>query len=307
MSKKIVINSTLIKTLTPKEKTYELRDSRLTGFIIRVYPSGKMVYVCQYGRGKRMNIGPVGVLTPAEARDKAKGILADVIKGNDPQDDKRKKKGHTLESYVREIYTTWARAHHRNDATAINRIRSSFLPLFGNRKLADITSWNIEKWRSERIKAGISPATANHDVAALKAALRRAVDWGYLQSNPLSTIKPIKTDNKAIVRYLSDDEEARLRVALDAIELRIEQVIEKTNKWRLEHGYNAVPSVYSNHLRPMVILCLNTGLRRGEISNLKWEDIDFDNAMLTVKGQGAKSGQTRHIPLNNKALDTLKN
>ena len=47
-------------------------------------------------------------------------------------------------------------------------------------------------------------------------------------------------------------------------------------------------------------------MRRGEVFNLTWADIDLTNKLVTVEGEGAKSGQTRHIPLNKEALETLK-
>ena len=55
----------------------------------------------------------------------------------------------------------------------------------------------------------------------------------------------------------------------------------------------------------MVILALNTGLRRGELFNLSWKDIDLDKRQLTVEGSTSKSGQTRHIRLNHKAHPVL--
>jgi hypothetical protein len=53
---KTTIGDSLIPKLKPKAKQYEIRDTKLKGFLIRVNPSGKMTYICQYKRGKRINI-----------------------------------------------------------------------------------------------------------------------------------------------------------------------------------------------------------------------------------------------------------
>jgi len=79
------ISNSLIKTLLPAEKVYDVRDAHLKGFLIRVQPSGSMSYVCQYKRGRRINLGKVGVITAMQAREKAMEMLSNINKGIEPQ------------------------------------------------------------------------------------------------------------------------------------------------------------------------------------------------------------------------------
>src|SRR6478735_4998786 len=97
---KALIGNSLIAKLTPREKQYDVRDTKLSGFLIRVNPSGKMFYVCQYKRGRRINLGKVGVLSPAQARDKALAILGDVAKGIDPSEQDKKPAHMTVQEFI---------------------------------------------------------------------------------------------------------------------------------------------------------------------------------------------------------------
>ena len=127
--------------------------------------------------------------------------------------------------------------------------------------------------------------------------------------NPLNKIKPLKLDTTPRIRYLSVDEEKNLRNALDEREKEIRIGRKSGNAWREVRSYEKLASIdgyFADHLKPMVLLSINTGLRRGEIFNLRWSDIDFGKKTLTVEGATSKSGQTHYVPLNSEILALLK-
>lgn len=159
-------------------------------------------------------------------------------------------------------------------------------------------------------KNGRSTETVNRDIATFKAAISKAVLWEFLEKHPLEKLKLLKKDRSSKIRFLSADEEQRLREAAIAREVKIKSDRDSANQWRKERGYDLLPDlnniIFADHMRPMILLSINTGLRRGEVFSLKWENIDLERAMLTIEGAYAKSGKTRHVPLNTEALHTLK-
>jgi hypothetical protein len=109
---KAVIGQKLIASLKPKERPYEVRDSRLKGFLVRVQPSGAMTYVCQYGRGRRMVIGSTEVFKAEKARGEATKIRGDAAKGLDPMAERRKRKSRTFEAFVKDVYVPLPPPYH---------------------------------------------------------------------------------------------------------------------------------------------------------------------------------------------------
>ena len=298
-----------IRKLEPAEKTFQVWDSDVAGLALRVHPTGRMTWCVIYARGKRLTIGRADVMTPTDARTMAIRILADFAKGIDPTADKRHEKTPTLRAYLDGDYGKWAETHYSDGDATVKRLKVNFADLLGVR-LDEITPWQIEKWGTRSTKAGVSASTLNRQLNPLKALLNRAVEFGVLKNNPLAgAAKLRRVDAAPIVRYLSEDEDRHLTSALSAREARLRRQRRSANKWRTERGYKRLPSLrtgYADHLKPMVIVSLNTGIRRGELFNLKWPDIDIKGAMLTVMGEGAKSGNTRHVPLNDDALHALR-
>lgn len=204
----------------------------------------------------------------------------------------------------------WFKEHRKSSKKTLDHINRCFTKSFGDKPLIEFTPAMIDQWRTQRLKDGCSTETVNRDIATFKAALSKAVLWGFIEKHPLEKIKLLKRDRGRKVRFLSEEEEKRLRETLISRELQIKAERTNANQWRTERGYDLLIDLnqftFSDHIRPMILLSINTGLRRGEIFSLKWENVNFKHALLTIEGAYAKSGKTRHIPLNSEALHVLK-
>ena len=303
------VNKKNIDAAKPGAKPYEIRDTSLPGFICRVQPSGRKAYIVEYGRGRRVTIGNAAVLTPAQARVKVKEVLGQAAEGADPAAEKRKAKADTLKAFIELEYRPWTRAHRKHGDVWCDQILRVFEAL-AHKPLSEITVHQVERVRTERLKAGISPSTVNRNVTCLRGALSHAVRSGYLEAHPLSDMKNVDVDDSGKVRYLSDDEGERLRASLKARDNRKREARARTNEWLRDRGREPRPDIpldgYSDYLTPLVLVSLNTGARRGEMFGLEWADVDFDLEQITIRGETSKKNRTRHIPLNAEALGALK-
>jgi integrase len=303
-----LLGEALIKSLKPTEKPYEVRDTRLKGLLLRVQPSGAMTFYVEFARGKRVSLGRAEVITPTEARNEAKSILGHAYHGRDPAAAKRQARLHTLESFIDDEYGPWAQANIRTHKATLRRLRRTFAD-FADYKLVEITPLVVERWRSDRLKAGKKPSTVNRDLDDIKSTLGKAVQWGFLERHPIEKVRRTRVDDRATVRFLTNEEQIALFKALDQREERLRAGRDSANQWRKERDYALLPDLravsFADHLKPMVTISLHTGVRYGELAKLAWDDVDLDKAILTIHGYKAKSTRTRHIPLNAVALQTL--
>jgi integrase len=306
---KAKINNSLIKKLSPADKEYEVHDTDLKGFVIRVFPSGTMRYICQYQRARKINIGTVGVITPAQAREKAVEILNDFNKGIDPTAKRGSNKPKTLQEFIENEYEAWVLSHHKRGHKTLASLTRCFNQLF-SKPLTDITPSILDQWRVKRLNDGISNATLNRDIGVLKSLMTKATEWGVLKENPLKNLKLFKIDRAPKVRYLSLEEETRLRQALLDREYKLKQERKSANQWREDRGYVLYPEVADDescdHLMPMVLLSINTGLRQGELFNLNWEMVNLSERSLILSGGITKNSSSRYIPLNDEANQIIQ-
>ena len=314
------LSTRTIQALQSCDKPFEVVDLELKGFLLRVQPSGVMTYYFSYRNGqskrKRYRIGNSESLSPAQARDQAILLSARVVAGEDIQAQRKHERQNarlaklsTLDGFLIHQYEPWATSQRKSGPATVQRIRRNFDHLI-HRGLNDISLWVIEKWRSEELKRGKAKTTINRDVTTLKACLSKAVEWEVLETNPLQKLRPIRTDESSRARYLTAAEETALRNALTERDTRLRENRANGNVWRRARHQAVLPDLstaaFADYLRPMVLLTLNTGLRRGEVLQLRWADVGLLQRKLVVRGDNAKSGKTRYMPLNDEALKTLQ-
>lgn len=300
------LTASTLKAAKPEPKPYDLRSDRVPGLLLRVEASGTLSYFVQSKRvanNKRFRLGDGKVLTLQQAEDRARRVIGDP--DTYMQD---RHKAESLDDFLDKHYAPWATAHLKTGRSNVSRVKSVFGSQFCAQRLDEITHAKIEKWRTDRLtKEGRSKGTANRDIAALSAVLSKAVEWGTLTDNPVHKVKPLKLSNQT-VRFLSDDELARLLAALKARDTVMRTKRDSANRWRSKRTRTTLPTLgtFADHLTPLVLLSISTGMRQGEVFALRWEDVDLERKVVTVRGEVAKSGKTRHIPLNTTAMEALE-
>ena len=144
---------------------------------------------------------------------------------------------------------------------------------FESKNIQDITTWQIEKYKTKR-REKFKPATVNRELALLKHMFSKAVEWKRLKENPAN--KTVKFLKGAVnrVRYLMPDE---FQTALSNCE---------------------------DFLKPIVIVAVHTGMRKGEILGLRWDQVNFEQKIITIVD--TKNHERRDIPMDETVKATLR-
>lgn len=289
----------------PRDKMYELRDLGYRGLVLRVFISGSKRYIYQYARGKRITLGDASKMTLTVARQQCTNLQK---KLDDGESIKRPNQVPLLEEFVKGEYQTWALEHQKDGRANVDRVLKACAPLM-KRDLDDLSQIHIERWKTDRLKSGIKPSTVNRDLQGLKSVLNRAVEWQAITESPAANVKRVRIEQEHRVRYLEEEECKRLLAALkdrddERRQARISGIEHAVIRNR--EPLKVFKGTYTDYLHPLVILVMNTGLRRSEALSLTWSQVRLaDRPLITVKAAHSKSGKTRRIPLNDKAVNVL--
>ena len=293
-----------VDSLHPEGKVDYLWDTELSGFGVKVLPSGKKTYLVQYrlggrgGRTRRYTIGKHGSpWTPDTARAEAKKILGAVAKGEDPAEEKTIKRNDVTVAQLCDVYLEKGVATKKASTVQMDkaRIERHVKPLLGNRKVRQITRRDMEqfmldvasgktarnmKTEAKRGKSVVKggKGAASRVMGMVGGIFSFAMNHGYCDINPVRGVKRFP-DNKC-ERFLSDKELQKLG----------EVLFQAEKQGKNMSGIAAIR------------LLLLTGCRKSEILSLKWSYIDEERGYLNLPD--SKTGR-RCIRLGAAALDLL--
>lgn len=295
------ITKVAVDSAKPQDKDWFLWDTELKGFGLKISKGGTKSYVLKYRYGsgrraptRRMTIGRHGSpWTPDEARAEAKRLLGLVAMKQDPAYQKQEDKKQPTVSELCDDYLKNGCGTKKPStiATDKGRVKRHIKPLLGRKRVKDVTKKDIIKFRDAvaigktaiDVKTGHrgraivkgGKGTASRTLGLLGAIFSYAIDNEVLDKNPVHGVK--KFADKKNERFLTPDELIRLGTALD-----------------------------NSSANPMAVAILKllifTGARKGEMEELKWSDVDFDNKF--IKLGDAKTGH-RIVRLSAGALQVL--
>ncbi len=306
------LTKTTVDALAPSERVSIVYDTELTGFGVRVTPTGSKSWIIEYRPGggrksatKRMTLAPTTLLTAYEARKKARELLAAARLGEDPAGKRSKNRDVSTFREFSERYLSEEADIKLKERTVANyRIyfRKHANPRIGALKLNMVTKADIA--RLHRLIGKDKPATANRVVEVISSLYRYAETAGEVEEgfNPTRGIKHFRERTRE--RFLSMDELQRLGVTLRLAETRglPWDVDEKKPTAKHHAKLENRQTAFSPYVIAAIRLLLFTGCRLREILHMKWEDIDFDRGLLVLPE--SKTGK-RFVVLNGPALNVL--
>lgn len=193
--------------------------------------------------------------------------------------------GEVLRRYQREITPT-------KKCAPIEKIKIDVLLRddLAKMKMSALSGAALADWRDRRL-ADVSASTVNREIDILSAVINQArKEWGIHVENPVALIRrPPKPKGRE--RRLGDDESKRLMDALD-------EGVRNANGTFSKGGRNP-------WIKPIVLLALETAMRRGELLSVRWENVHLSRRVVHLPD--TKNGDARDVPLSTKAVEILKN
>lgn len=268
----------------PDKARIELCDADVRGLYVLVTAAspGQGAFFLRYKDSAKKTchhrIGHSADITLSEARKEARRLKAEIALGGDLKVDNCQV-DLNFDDFFSKHYLAYVSPRKRSWQRDEELYRLRVKPVFGKKPIAQITRKQIQQFHTDLLKEGLAPATCDLHLKVIRHALNLGIEWGMLELNPANRIPLFKVDNQ-IEHYMSHDELERLLHVL------------RTGKNR--------------PVCCIALFLLSTGARLNEALQAKRSQIDTENRVWRIPATNSKSKRIRAVPLNDSALDVLK-
>lgn len=264
-------------TIAPKGRRQEIWDTLLPGFGVRIGVSGKKAFfvMCRAGRRqKRVTLGHYPTLSLQEAREAARKTLANPIQQDDGTANSQKI---TVQQAVDNFIELYAKRKNRDWNGQWLRLDRNFVAQYGTRDIRAVTRADVITLLDGIVARG-APGQANRVLATIRKLFNWSVERGYIDVSPVQGMSaPAKERPRD--RVLTDEELSRV--------------------WNAS-GTLGFP------FGPLFRLLILTGQRRGEVSGMRWSEIDLSARTWSLPGNRTKNGRAHIVPLSDDAAKILR-
>jgi integrase len=265
--------------LPDKNKRHYFYDTKIKGLELMVTEQGTKsfkVYRKFNGKPVRVTLGKYPEMTIENARNEAQRVIADMISGKNPNEEKKNIRSEITFGEMFKIFMERHSKITKKSWIADEQDIPRFLNHWFERKLSTITKQEIQLIH-EKIRKENGLYQANRMLARIHIIYNKAIEWGWNGVNPANSIKKFK--EKSRDRFLHPDELPRFFESLEAEE--------------------------NSTIKDYIYVSLFTGARKSNVLSMKWEDINFERCEWLIPE--TKNGESLRVHLTEKVIDILKN
>ena len=282
-----MLTDTRLRYLKPKEKLYKVNDR--DGLYVAVTPAGTISFRYNYsinGRQETVTFGRYGVggITLAEARERLNEAKKMVASGRSPAREKARDKARIKDAETFGVWAEkWLRGYQMAESTRDMQrsvYQRELKSKFAQQKLTEITHEDLRALTDNIVERG-APATAVHAREIVLQVYRWAIERGQKVENPADLVRPA-----SIAKFEPRDR------ALTPIEIGL--------MYRYMERVGTTPSI-----RAAVKLLLLTMVRKSELTNATWNEINFSEALWTIPKERMKRRNPHLVFLSRQAMDIM--
>ena len=265
--------------LPDKNKRHYFYDTKIKGLELMVTEQGTKsfkVYRKFNGKPVRVTLGKYPEMTIENARNEAQRVIADMISGKNPNEEKKNIRSETTFGEMFKIFMERHSKVTKKSWIADELDIPRFLSHWFERKLSTITKQEIQLIH-EKIRKENGLYQANRMLARIHIIYNKAIEWGWNRTNPASSIKKFK--EKSRDRFLHPDE--------------------------LPRSFESLEAEPNLTIKDYIYVSLFTGARKSNVLSMKWEDINFERREWLIPE--TKNGESLRVHLTEKVIDILKN